>query len=36
MGFASFLFGVVVGGAVVFVWRDDMVEMWELIRGDRK
>lgn len=31
MGFASFLFGVFVGGAVVYFWRDELVELWCLL-----
>lgn len=31
MGFASFLVGALVGGVVVYIWRDELVELWYLL-----
>ncbi len=31
MGFASFLVGALVGGVVVCIWRDELVELWYLL-----
>lgn len=31
MGFASFLIGALVGGVVVYIWRDELVELWHLL-----
>lgn len=37
MGFASFLVGALVGGVVVYIWRDDIAELWGIVfrgKGD--
>ena len=36
MGFLSFFCGFALGATVVFIWRDDLAELWDVLFGEKK